>query len=447
MRRGRFFTRVRGGGTRFQLYPQPPVLATYSDPITVELSPPAGSLGVGPHDERMCVIAPLGKMESYGQILLREGRRQPTLPPWRGPVADPARPGPDGGFAHLEPDDPTFLQAHAYACVRFALDVWEDYLGRAVPWYFLRQHRWLEIGLLGEHYDNGEVGRGWLELGHNRATDRSSHPFALNFDVIAHEVGHLIVYGIVGEADEAGFGAEYAGFHEAAADLVALLAAAHLEPVVEQVMDRTRGNLYVANELNRMGELSSQAQIRIASNSARMSEFALGWSDEHDLSEPLTGAIFDLLLDIYQANLVDRGLIPRSLAQLSDEFGHLRAFAPMIQAEFDRWYPRAPQEFCEAFADARDQLGAALAYVLLNLRPDRVNFVAVRDALLEADRRWGGRFAPAIAENFAWRGIGTVEIGPYLGPRTVAAARVRIGLHRCAKREIGAWRGQVARQA
>ena len=101
------------------------------------------------------------------------------------------------------------------------------------------------------------------------------------------------------------------------ADLAALLVAAHLDPVVDQVLQRARGNLYGVNELNRLGELSSTTQIRIASNATKMSEFALGWSDEHDLSEPLTGAVFDLMLDLYQANLVERGLIPRTLAALA----------------------------------------------------------------------------------------------------------------------------------
>ena len=46
-----------------------------------------------------------------------------------------------------------------------ALDVWEDYLGRASALAFRAQRSWLEIGLLGQAYDNGEVGWGWLELG------------------------------------------------------------------------------------------------------------------------------------------------------------------------------------------------------------------------------------------------------------------------------------------
>lgn len=437
-----FSTQVGRGGTRFRLYAQPPVLAAFRDPITVELSPPARSLGVGPHDDRMCVIQPLDKPESYGDLLVRMRDGRPTLPPWRGAVAKPARPGPDGSFDHLHPQDPTFAQAHAFACVRLALDVWEGYLGGPLPWHFASGPRWLEIGLLGPGYDNGEVGWGWLELGYDRAVDRARQPYALNLDVIAHEVGHLIVYSVLGQPGRSALGAEYLGFQETAADLVALLAAAHLDPVVDQVMARTRGNLYVANELSRLGEMSSTAQIRIASNSTRMSEFVHGWSAEHDLSEPLTGAMFDLLLDIFQANLLERRLIPRSLADLIDEAGHLRAFAPVIQAEFDHWYPRAPAEFKDAFAAARDRLGAYFADVLTILRQGSITFVAVRDALAAADRRWGGAFGPAIAANFRWRQIGMLEIGPFLGSRRLLDAGLRFGLHRCAKREMGAFSNQ-----
>lgn len=421
------------GGTRFRIFPQAPFGVAYGTPVEIELSPPAGSLGEGPHDARMCVIQPEGKDWSYGQLVLRDAPRRAPLPPWRGPVAPPAQPGPDGGFAHLEPGDPSFDQAHAYACVRLALDVWEGYLGRAVPWHFGR--RMLEIGLLGQTYDNGEVGWGWLELGWDLSPDRPPHAFARNLDVIAHEVGHLIVYGIIGEPP-VDLDAEYAGFHESFADLVALLTAAHLDPVVDQVMERARGNLYGANELNRLGELSSNTQIRLASNTTRMSEFALGWVDEHDLAEPLTGAIFDLLLDIYQAELVGCGLIPRDLAEFAEERAHLRAFAPMIQAGYDRCYPRAPSEFRRVFRSARDRLGGWLAHVLFRLRPYRLTYTAVRDAMLEADRLQGAGFAPRIRESFAWRQIGGIRPGPYLGSHERARASMTAGLHRCAKREL-----------
>ena len=49
-------------------------------------------------------------------------------------------------------------------------------------------------------------------------------PFALNFDVIAHELGHLIIYSVLGVPDVMAREGEYFGFHKSAADLTALIA-------------------------------------------------------------------------------------------------------------------------------------------------------------------------------------------------------------------------------
>ena len=109
----------------------------------------------------------------------------------------------------------------------------------------------------------------------------------------------------------------------------------------------------------------------------------------------------------------------------------------MIQAEYDRWYPRAPQEFRRAFADARDRLGGWLAHVLRRLRRDEVTYVAVRQALLEADRSAGGGFAAAIEASFAWREIGRCRSARFSARAGSRGAAMRFGLHRCAKRGIG----------
>ena len=427
-------TRFRHGaaGTRFRIYAQAPALAAYRDPVTVELSPPPGSLGPGPSDERMCVIEPVGKPTSYGELLLA-GRRGPdVLPPWRGPVLAPACAGPDGHFDRIDPADPAFAMAHAYACVRLTLDVWERHAGPCPPWHFARHQSWLEVGLVPT-YDNAESGYGWLELGADLGPDRSQQLYATNIDVVAHEVGHLLVHSVVGLAADT-TPEEFAGFHEAAADFTALLVSASLDPVLEEVLARTRGNLYVANELNRLGELTSSTQIRVSSNGTKMSEFALGWSNEHDLSEPITGALFDLLLDLYQERLIEHGLIPPALAADVEELGRLRAFAPMIQAEFDRLYPRDPAGFRDALVEARDLVGCCFARALELLDVRRFRYRDLEPALARADRALtGGRLRRAIAENFAWREIGRVDPGPYLGgPRGTNA--LTFGLHRCAKR-------------
>jgi hypothetical protein len=416
------------------VFPQVPALTAYREPLVIELSPPRGSVEAGPRDPRMCVIEPIDKPTSYGEMLL-QGLRGPTaLPPWRGRILEPALPDASGHFDHIPVEHPTFALAHAYAAVRLALDVWEGYLGHPIPWHFTGAQSWLEIALIPT-YDNAESGWGWLELGADLGDGRSQQPYATNLDIVAHEVGHLIVHSVVGLARD-GMPGEFAGFHEAMADVAALLVSAHLDPVIDEVLRATRGNLYVANELNRLGELSTSTQIRLASNDVTMSEFALGWSNEHDLSEPLTGALFDLLMDFYQAELVDRGLIPSSLGSMVDEVGHLRAFAPMVQAEFDRFYTRSPEGFREAVLDARDRLGTYLGRALSLLDADGLSYPMVRLALLQADRQLGrGRFAQQIQANFDWRGIGQVPLGPYLGGQRGTNA-LSLGLHRCAKRDV-----------
>ena len=81
------------------------------------------------------------------------------------------------------------------------------------------------------------------------------------------------------------------------------------------LLEETHGNLYVFNELDRFAELSPHEQIRLASNDVKLSQFSAGWEDEHALSQPLTGAIFDIGVDIFQELLVERGLIPRDVAE------------------------------------------------------------------------------------------------------------------------------------
>ena len=73
--------------------------------------------------------------------------------------------------------------------------------------------------------------------------------------------------------------------------------------------------------------------------------------------------------------------------------------------------------------------------MLTHLRADRISYVVVQMALQRADAALGGgRFAGAIADNFAWREIGQVAVGPYLGTAGMGPSALQLGVHRCAKR-------------
>jgi hypothetical protein len=406
----------RRSGTRFLLYPQAPYGSAEHEPETVWLSPPAGSVGPGPSDDRMHVLDPVGKRRPYGLNMTAYGKPYLYLPPWRGPIRAPAMPDAAGHFDHLEVGTPEFEAAHAYGSARFALDVWERYFGRRIRWHFWPQYEHLEVDLL-RPLDNATSGFGFMELGSDFSDAGKARPFSLNFDVIAHELGHLIIYSEVGMPAEDAIDGEYFGFHEAAADLSALVATMHFDSVLEHLLETTHGNLYTFNELNRFAELSPHTQIRIASNDRKLSDFSDGWRDEHALSEPLTGAIFDILVDIFDENLLDRGLISPEVEDLFDQFERFPEYEGAIQSLFDDAYQGQREGFREALVQARDYLGVALAETWKRLSPDHLSYKRVGEILLEVDRELsGGRYRQAIINSLRWRDIGSAVVGPRLAP-------------------------------
>src|SRR5262245_60285942 len=151
-----------GRGTRFRLYPQPPVLESIHGPEIVWVAHPPRSIGPGPSDDRMYVVDAISKDQYYDF---------PFLPPWRGARNPPVAPGPDGHFDHLtDPWSREFMAAHMYGTLRFVLDAWEKYFGGPLPWHFARDRARLELVPVVE-WDNAHSGYGFIETGHSRRQD------------------------------------------------------------------------------------------------------------------------------------------------------------------------------------------------------------------------------------------------------------------------------------
>ena len=176
------------------------------------------------------------------------------------------------------------------------------------------------------------------------------------------EIGHSIIYSEIGVPQPDTEAGEYFGFHESAADLVALVSLLHFDSVVDQLLVQTSGNLYSLNWLNRISEYSETTQVRVASNLTKLSDFAHGWSDEHDLAQPLTGAVFDILIDIFHRGLFERGLIEADLAEYTDDVLGNPEVEEEVQARFDIAYAGYHDGFKAALLDARDCVGLFLTH-------------------------------------------------------------------------------------
>ncbi|MEF2554041.1 hypothetical protein VQ042_22320 [Aurantimonas sp. A2-1-M11] len=401
-------------GTRFRLFPQASFAAAEVAPETVQIATPARQVGPGPADHRAYTVYPIGKRQPYG-ISMDLKDNTLSLPPWHGPIYLPALPDAEGHFDYLPPGTKQFEMAHLFGTVRFVIDVWESYFRRPIRWQFGRDFPRLELSILPS-LQNAYAGYGFIEVG-GHGEGESFVPYSLNFDVIAHEVGHAIIYSELGVPDPEAATGEYFGFHESAADLVSLISSLHFNSVVDDLLLTTRGNLYTLNQVSRMAELSPDEQIRLSSNDRRLSEFSRGWKKEHDLSQPLTGAFFDILVDIFHEELLARELITPSLEEMSDKLLATPHYTSFMQRLFDDAFARDPDGFKMALLRARDILGTYLATTWDLIEKDDLNYVDVAEVFLEVDRQLnGGRFLRLIRGNFDLRDIGWVEVGPQLQP-------------------------------
>ena len=208
--------------------------------------------------------------------------------------------------------------------------------------------------------------------------------------------------------------AEYYGFHESAADLTALIAALHFDSVIDELLASTHGNLYTLNLVNRIAELSDNDQIRLAANPLSLLDFVAGWRDEHALAQPLTGAMFDIFVDIFHEELEMRGLITARQEDLSDRLEDWPDYHRVIQPIFDEAYAAAPDGFRAALIAARDTLGTYLAETWRRLSPDDLGYADVGRTLLAVDRMLsGGRYR----EHHRGQSAATRDRHSAVGPR------------------------------
>ena len=405
------------GGTRFKLYPQLPSLDQQHEPETVWVSSPAGSLKPGPADHRMYVIDPVGKEKAYGYYPGPAGSTFHYRPPWPGQILEMAYPDPDGHFDHLDVDTFQFQQAHAFGSIRFTMDIWERYFERPLEWHFQDYYDQLEILFL-RGLDNAFAGFGSIEIGSYTSKKTGDFvEFGLSFDILSHELGHLIIYKEIGLPGTVEVDGEYFGFHESAADMVALISLLHFDSATVGLLEISRGNLYSYNRLNRFGEVSDNYQLRSAANDKTLYDFADGWTYEHNLSQVMTGALFDTWVDIFHENLLDAGLISQSLEDLSDRMEGDPDYEAVIQPLFDAAYAENPGGFADALIASRDYMGFALAAIWERLTIETLDYADVYETFIEVDQDMTrGRYSRIIHTNMRRRGIGIIKAGPRLTP-------------------------------
>jgi hypothetical protein len=318
--------------TKFRIFLQPPYVPGFEQPVTVEIETD-DKIEAGPADAFLYVLDAENK-PSY-----RAGAPHEYQPyrgrPWKGDMNRfVARPNYAGDFDHLAPDDPAFPAAAVYATARLVLNFWnrifrETGLDEVKAWH----HRPEDLEKEREKFADrlqlvprcmsagSRSGYGYVEVGRDNPGHRyreggTEHltyqkgNMWQNFDVIAHEMGHAILFKYIG-FPQAADGVrewfdinerEFLAFHESMADLCAILSLLDIKEARDFFLTRKSGVDVVAGigELQRLDD-SGFLPIRSARNNAvyqGLDQFKNNQAHQHSMS--LTGAIFDSLLVVYE---------------------------------------------------------------------------------------------------------------------------------------------------
>ena len=212
----------------------------------------------------------------------------------------------DGDFVFL-PGTPELDCAHTFAVVRQTLSMYERCLGgRKIPW------AWNTGGntdVIKAYPDAGVTpnafysrGQKALKFFHFTPNGSSEAVFLCrSLDIVAHEAGHAILDGLkpgwlgVGNVPQTG------GLHEAFGDLSAIFLALSQLDQVEALVALTKADLHDRNFLAEVGEqfggaIGRPAGLRNADNNLRLSDVS---NEVHAISQVFTGAIYDVLADIF----------------------------------------------------------------------------------------------------------------------------------------------------
>jgi hypothetical protein len=391
--------RLDEGGTRFRVYPQPAKFGFEPTTVHVDLAP--RDIHPGPRDAIMSTVDAINKLGYHRD----DDESIRGHPPYHGRRREALRPRADGHF-DFEPGTAAFSVASPFAIIHTVLRIWRHYLEQAPRWEFPAR---LEVIPRIRSY-NAWSGDGALEFGYPDFPDSLDGPFCENFEVVAHETGHLIMKSVIGTMPDDEKSLQHRAHEEAAADLIAMFSVLQFGSVVDRVLARTHGGLYSGNLLSRIGEwgvTKSEVERTLFNDATLASARRRKTPSKHALSLPFSGAVYDLLVEVFQDHLVERKALSRDVAR------HHRhrppARVPDSRAAFARAHRDAPADFREALLDARDEVARLLARAWRATPRDGVTFAGVAGRLIEADAATAGRRAALIREVFGARGITPVS--------------------------------------
>lgn len=208
-----------------------------------------------------------------------------------------------------------FRQVSVWATLQRALAFFEDSsaLGRRIPWGF-EGNRLIVVPHAGQgenaFYDRDSKSLQFYYFG----SDPDVVYTCLSTDIVNHEFGHAVLDGIRPLYNESSL-VQAGAFHEFVGDLTAILLTLHNGDLRKYLADQTEGKLKEATTIAAIAEefgenVEGRPYLRTAINDFKMSDMK-GETSAHRVSQVLTGAMFDILIELGENYRGEPGTTPR----------------------------------------------------------------------------------------------------------------------------------------
>jgi hypothetical protein len=255
-------------------------------------------------------VSEIGTRKAFLPGIVLDGPRDARIVSGDPGIA-PVSPNAFGDFITM-PDTPQFDAVHTFAVVRQTLTMYQRALSAAgadmpLPWQWnssvdtapLQVYPYGLPNVMNAFYSRSQC---CLKFGDFVPSGQDARVFTCrSFDIVSHETAHAVLDGLKPEWLGADNPPQTGGLHEAFGDLTAIfLALSQLdqcEAVIAQTKARLHDKTFLADIAEQFGlALGGTTGLRNADNDLTL---ANAGTEVHALSQVFTGAIYDILADLF----------------------------------------------------------------------------------------------------------------------------------------------------
>lgn len=207
------------------------------------------------------------------------------------------------------PNSEGFDAVHTFAVVNSALTLCQRALGTTIKWQWNNSSNTDPIMVspragvtMNAFYSRGQKALKFFFFPKPGAPAPAPTVYTCrSFDIVTHETGHAVLDSLKPGWIGASSNPQSGALHEAFGDILAIFHALSQLDQAEALIVLTKGNLHNKNFLSDMAEefglaLGRDNGLRNADNNKKLSEVT---NEVHDLSQVFTGAIYDVLADMF----------------------------------------------------------------------------------------------------------------------------------------------------